>query len=652
VKITKYAEGITSFKSALNVRPGDTVALARIADAEKQLALAGEKAKNDAEYARLIAEGDANVKITKYAEGITSFKSALNVRPGDTVALARIADAEKQLALAGEKAKNDAEYTRLIAEGDANVKITKYAEGITSFKSALNVRPGDTVALARIADAEKQLALAGEKAKNDAEYSRLLAEGDANVKITKYAEGITSFKSALNVRPGDAVALARITDAEKQLALAGEKAKNDAEYTRLIADGDASVKITKYAEGITSFKSALNVRPGDAVALERIADAEKLIIASKQQKYKETVEKADQLFASKSYPGSKQLYQQALALDPAPTYPADRIREIDKIIAAQLQADAHARELENAKTKLYNDAVNRGEAYFMAKQYPDAISAYTDAQKIKPSEIVPPQKIKEIQSIIDALAAKALDDKRSATESKLSSAEKSYLEKIRLADENFKNSQWTVARFYYIESLKYKKGDNYSLEKVDACDKLIGSGITAEKMQEYNSKITKADDDLKAQNYSSAKFYYRGASDILKWETYPIKQLKEIDRIVTEKLNESDQKLFKENLDKADDAFSHLEYTVARFYYNKASQIIQSDHVVSRLKEIESITNGSEAKIRDASYDDFIKKGDDAVKQNNSSIARFYFQKASILKPNENYPKEQLKKLDSETDNP
>jgi hypothetical protein len=288
----------------------------------------------------------------------------------------------------------------------------------------------------------------------------------------------------------------------------------------------------------------------------------------------------------------------------------------------------------------------------MAKQYPDAISAYTDAQKIKPSEIVPPQKIKEIQSIIDALAAKALDDKQSAAESKLSSAEKSYLEKIRLADENFKNSQWTVARFYYIESLKYKKGDNYSLEKVDACDKLIGSGITAEKMQEYNSKIAKADDDLKAQNYSSAKFYYRGASDILRWEAYPIKQLKEIDRIVTEKLNESDQKLFTENLNKADDAFNHLEYTVARFYYNKASQIIQSDHVVSRLKEIDSITNGSEAKIRDASYDDFIKKGDDAVKQNNSSIARFYFQKASILKPNENYPKEQLKKLDSETDNP
>ncbi|MCX6238178.1 MAG: hypothetical protein NTY07_11595, partial [Bacteroidia bacterium] len=125
--------------------------------------------------------GDANVKITKYAEAIASFKEALNVRPADPIALARIADAEKQLALAGEKVKKDAEFNRLIAEGDANVKITKYAEAIASFKEALNVRPTDPIALARIADAEKQLALAGEKVKKDAEFNRLIAEGDARM---------------------------------------------------------------------------------------------------------------------------------------------------------------------------------------------------------------------------------------------------------------------------------------------------------------------------------------------------------------------------------------------------------------------------------------------------------------------------------------
>ncbi|MCX6238177.1 MAG: hypothetical protein NTY07_11590 [Bacteroidia bacterium] len=480
----------------------------------------------------------------------------------------------------------------------------------------------------------------------------MIAEGDANVKITKFTEAIASFKEALNVRPGDPIALARIADAEKQLALAGEKVKKDAEFNRLIAEGDANVKITKFTEAIASFKEALNVRPGDPIALARIADAEKQILALKQQKYKEAIDKADQLFASKSYQGSKQLYQQALVVDPTATYPVEKIREIDKLVDAQLQADALMREKENAKTKLYNEAIYRGVTFFTAKQYPDAISAYREAQKIKPSEILPPQKIKEIQSIIDALAAKTLDDQKSVAESKLSSSEKSYLEKIKVADENYKNSQWTVARFYYIEALKFKQGDNYSLERMDACDKMTDSGITAEKMQEYQNKITKADDEMKVQNYSTARFYFRSASDILKWETYPQQKLKEIDRIVAEKLNESDQRLFTENLNKADEAFNRKEYPVARFYYNKASEIIQSDYVISRLKEIESIVNGSESKNINAAYDDFIKKDDEAVKQKNSSIARFYFQKATALKPNENYPKEELKKIDLGLVNP
>ena len=209
-----------------------------------------------------------------------------------------------------------------------------------------------------------------------------------------------------------------------------------------------------------------------------------------------------------------------------------------------------------------------------------------------------------------------------------------------------------MARFYYIEALKIKQSDNYSLERVDACDKMIDSGITAEKMLEYKNKITNADNEMKSQNYSSAKFYYKGASEILKWEPYPQQQLKEIDRIFAARLNESDQRIFKENIGKADEAFNKKEYPSARFYYNKALEIGQNDYVTTRLKEIESIVNGVEAKNNNAAYNDFIKKGDEAIIQKNTPIARFYYLKASVLKPEENYPKEKIKKIDSGAINP
>ena len=426
-------------------------------------------------------------------------------------------------------------------------------------------------------------------------------------------------------------------------------------------------------------------------------------IALKQKIYKEAIDKADQLFGLKSYIEAKPLYQQALAVDPLATYPGDKIREIDKILAQALTyAIEHEQEIEKMKlyneailvadnnyrtknwnnalanytkaseirptetyaknkiqevqnfmaqeignTKLYNGAMNRGADYFTGKQYADAISAYQEAQKIKPSETLPTQKIKEIQTFIDALSAKSLADQDAVANSKKGTSDALYLEKIRIADENFKNSQWAVARYYYIEALKIKQGDNYALERVDACDKMIDAGITEEKMQEYRNKIARADAEMKAKNYSSARFYYRGASDILKWEVYPQQKLKEIDKIFSDKLTEADQRLFKENLDKADEAFNRKEYSVSRFYYNKAIEISLSDHVASRLKEIESILNGSESKKINAEYDSYINKGDEAIAQKNNSIARFYYQKATALKPNENYPKEELRKIDA-----
>lgn len=516
------------YSEAIKLKPSDKFVKEKLKELASDLKNLLGDAKIMAEYNRLIALGDANVTQTKYAEAITSFKSALTIKPGDSVALARIADAERLLAMAGEKAKKDAEFDRLIATGDANVTQTKYAEAITSFKSALTIKPGDSVALARITDAEKLLAMAGEKTKKDAEFDRLIAAGDANMTQTKYAEAITSFKSALTIKPGDSLALARISDAEKLLAVAGEKAKKDAEFNRLIAAGDAKVSEKEYAEALTMYKSALALKSNENV---------------------------------------------------------------------------------NAK-------------------------------------------IKDTQSIIDALAVNALADQKSSENDKSSSAEKLYLEKIKTADENFVKSQWSVARFYFIEALKIKQSDNYALGKVDDCDKMIESGITSDKMLEYKNQITKGDDEMKGKNYSAARFYYRNASDILKWETYPQQQLKEIDRIVAEKLNKSDQRLFKENLAKADDAFNRKEYPTARFYYNKVVEISQNDHVTSRLKEIESIVNGSESKKINAAYNDFINKGEEAVKQKNNAIARFYFQKANALKPGENFPKQELLKIDSGALNP
>jgi len=377
--------------------------------------------------------------------------------------------------------------------------------------------------------------------------------------------------------------LAKIADAEKLLAQLMDKAKKDEEFNRLVAEGDANVKAAKYAEGITSYKGALAIRPGDAPTLEKISDAEKQIALLR----------------------------------------------------------------ERAISKLYLEAINRGATFFAAQQYSDAIMAYREAQKIKPQETLPPQKIREIQAILAALAAKAAANKPIEDDTKLSATDQLYNERKKSGDENFKTAQWTIARFYYMEALKIRPGDTYLLAKIESCDKMIDSEITSEKIKEFNGKVTTADDNMKTRNYSSARFYYRSALDIMKWESYPAQQLKLIDKIITEQLSQSDQRLFAENLKKADDAFNRKEYPVARFYYEKAKEISETDHIISRLKEIEAFVNGLDSQNIKVIYEGYIKKGNDALTEKNSAVARFYFEKASILKPDEKYPKEKIKSIDA-----
>lgn len=109
-------------------------------------------------------------------------------------------------------------------------------------------------------------------------------------------------------------------------------------------------------------------------------------------------------------------------------------------------------------------------------------------------------------------------------------------------------------------------------------------------MQEYTAHIKRADEEFQLKKYSSARFYYGKANEILPWETYPSGQIKMLEKLIS-------------SMD----------------------------------------VNGT-----DSQYFDAIKKADEAVSQKNLAIARFYYQRAISLKPEEDYPKQQLKRISIE----
>ncbi|MEI7829842.1 MAG: hypothetical protein WCI31_08740, partial [Prolixibacteraceae bacterium] len=248
-KKNQIREAIKSYEEALALRKNDQFIKPKLKELTSDLNNMEKDALLEADFNRMLALGDENIAKLKYPEAVDNFKSALTIKPGNQVASDKLINAEKLVAAVNaEKAKIDAEFNRLLAAGDVNVTDQKYPDAIGNFKGALTIKPGNPVATEKLANAEKLLAqLNADKAKQEAEFNRLLAAGDVNVTGKKYPEAIENFKGALAIKAGDKIAIDKLANAEKLLAqVNADKAKQEAEFNRLLAAGDVNVTDQKY----------------------------------------------------------------------------------------------------------------------------------------------------------------------------------------------------------------------------------------------------------------------------------------------------------------------------------------------------------------------------------------------------------------------
>ncbi|MCE1200336.1 MAG: hypothetical protein LWW85_15325, partial [Marinilabiliales bacterium] len=424
--------------------------------------------------------------------------------------------------------------------GDEQVTKQLYSEAISNYQAALVIKPGDKGATAKLTNAKGLLdKLNADKAKQEAEFNRLLTAGDEQVTNQFYSEAISNYQSALVIKPGDKGATAKLANAKGLLdKINADKAKQEAEFIRLVSMGDEQVVKQMYTEAIQTFRSALGLKPGNEQVRSKLDHAQNLFDkwqadqrkvmeektrqAEKRRRFDELIKQADQLFTDGSMRDSRKLYVQSLQIFESELHPKESITRIDTLLAQQ--------------------------------------------ERVR---LLALQKSDEEKKLRDA---------------------GSYQLNIGMADKQLSQSNWTVAVYYYQEALRYKDGDKYATEKILSCNKMIEGSVTAEKMKEYEDNLKQGDKELKDKNYSSARFHFGRAYAIMPWEEYPKNQLKSIEKLL-------------------------------------------------------SSTNWEG---KDAAYGEAIKKAEEAIAKKNFAVARFYFQSAITLRPEEAYPRQQLKRLSEE----
>ncbi|WP_460023919.1 hypothetical protein [Marinifilum fragile] len=612
--------------------------------AEEDARLAAEQKALDEKYASIIALADSQFESGDYTSSKTSYSDALALKSEEQYPKSQIAkidellaeqqrqaelaarlaadqqkQAEEDARLVAEQKALDEKYASIIALADSQFESGDYTSSKTSYSDALALKSEEQYPKSQIAKidellsdqqkrAEEAARLAAEQKALDEKYASSIAMADAQFKNKEYDLARESYKDALNMKPAELYPreqLKKISEifamqkiqAEEEAKLLAQQQLNETKYLKLIQSADEYFESEKWNSAARDYHGALKLKPEEQYTQSKIDEIE-AILAELERKanakselksqYDKLIEIADKQYANEEYDFAVLKYQEALELMPKESYPKTQIKRIEVILERRAIAEKKEQEL-NLK---YSEELEKAEDFFKNEQFSVARHHYKAALEIKPKETYPKEKLEEINERLQALKnaeQEAIANNPTNFEKKLSIIkEREYAELIQKADNAFQNSQFTVSKVMYERALGMFDRE-YPKKQLKEIDKLIRDERNSALSEEYKQLIAKGDEELSANHYAVAKFYYNKAIALNKKEKYPKNQLKKIDELLKSKKDLKLDKEYDEIIAKADSAFDKGNLTVARFYYKKALQLKSGeDYPKERLKMIQS----------------------------------------------------------------
>lgn len=342
----KYAEAIDAYEQALQIFPAK-----EISDKVTELQAKKQVADN---YDAKITEADALYEDRSYNEAKAAYQEALSVIPNDSYALGMIARVDEIVnspeyrKIQSDKAKIDSDFANFISKGESAESAKNYELALSYYVNALELKPNNADALAKKKNAEdmilyteqqrkeqERLAAAEAERQRKEQIQSLINTGNQQITSKQYAEAEHTFNQVLALDPNNVIAT------EKLGVIAGfyeeiqrQKQEN---YNRAMSEGQYAMDSRNFAEAIRQYNIALTNKPGDEAATQQLTFAqqnENMRVAGLQNEYNGYITKADAQFQTKNYDKAIELYTKAMNVGTDNPYPANKIREIGEILAA------------------------------------------------------------------------------------------------------------------------------------------------------------------------------------------------------------------------------------------------------------------------------------------------------------------------------
>lgn len=304
----------------------------------------------------------AQVGAEKYYKAITAFKEVVFFEPDHSEALAGLNSATKKLA---------SQVVAINRDAEAFMLKESFRQALDSYSRILKLNPEEKSALAG-----RQLALS----RLDVYYDEYLGMGRDYEKLEQLSEALSYFKKALNLKPGDSVALSKIGNVRQKMgSLKG--------IEEMLNGAKIAFSRGRLNEAISGFLNVLKLDADNKDAKKGLKEARN----SRRGKVDSMLSKASSLYNGRKYKETVDLCRKILTLD------------AEEKKAAMLLSKAR-----NAINSATNPLVSKGKKLFDEGSLDEAVILFTRAMRSDPGNMVAQRYLSKVdpQHIIKVVNAK------------------------------------------------------------------------------------------------------------------------------------------------------------------------------------------------------------------------------------------------------
>ena len=594
-KLKDYAKAKTEYQKALSIDPSAQFPKDRLSE----ISTLYSDPDDIAVINEAVAVGDKALTEHDFDKAVLSYETALAVKPNNKTLKDKITAAKKQQVEYKSKAEQSAKN---IATADILLQAEKRTEARDEYQKALDLTPENQYAKQKIQEidnfSQKNKALQDN-------YDKSIEQADQFYINRDFANARLKYQEALNAKPQ-----ARYPKEMLEKTKLGESLlqSDQQKYDAALANAENFLKTSDFDAALLGFKSALAIKPSENYPKTKITEIEKLIAdnTSRKEAYDLALKNGDQSLNDKKYDAALGFYRNALSLIPAEKYPSQKIDEITVITGKQKESDDN-----------YLKSVAEADKLFNKNKFEDAIPAYTKALEFKPEATYPQQKITDAQ--IKLAASKSKDN--------------SYTTAIADGDRLLAESKYNEALAAFELANSVRPFEGYPISKISEISFLLNK---------YTKSIEKGDKALSSGNLEVAIKSFQEAQKIKPSEQYPQDKISEI-KVTVATQQQSDEK-YSTALKTADQLFSAKEYSHALAAYAEASGLKKNEkYPQDQVGKINKILG--DLRVVDENYSLAIAEGDNNFNSQKLNEAIVLYKKASLIKPVESYPKDQIEKI-------